>query len=133
MGVQLHQRILSQDLSLQGLVGTFGDEGEVQVSTVAANAIPIELRWQLEVQWMVELSIGSDGDISRRLGHQTQVIHALDLRILAVEAAALHLDHHDVLIVPSGHMLRSYLLDAEVPRLRHANVTPGEVALLTFP
>jgi len=49
-----------------------------------------------------------------------------------MKTTALHLDHHYVLVIRAGYVLRSYLLDAEIPGLRHSDVTPGQITLLTF-
>lgn len=84
MCMQLHERILGQDLALQWRVGALGDQREVQVTTVAGSAIAIELWRQLEVQWLIELRVRTDGHIARRARNEAQVIHALYFRILAI-------------------------------------------------
>jgi len=49
-----------------------------------------------------------------------------------MKTTALHLDHHYVLVIRAGYVLRSYLLDAEIPGLGHSDVTPGQIALLAL-
>jgi len=39
MGVQLNQWVLTQNISLQWLVGTLGDQSEVEKATIAAGPI----------------------------------------------------------------------------------------------
>lgn len=74
MRMQLHERILGQNLTFQWRMGALGEQREVQIATVTGSAIAIELWRQLEVQWLIELRIGTDGNVACGTRHQTEVI-----------------------------------------------------------